>query len=64
MELMKINRDKFTLKKMSEKIDSIIEDVVKDIPTQVSLNLPKLKKSKPTKPPEVTLPKLTKATSV
>ena len=60
-ELMDINREKFTLNKMTEKLDEIMEKYLKDIPQQVSLNLPKLKKvNKET--PKVKLPKLKKVT--
>ena len=43
-ELTKENRDKFTLSKMTEKLDEIMKNYLKDTPQQVSLNLPKLKK--------------------
>ena len=43
-KLMIINKSKFTHDKMREKLESIIDDVVKDVPKQVKLNLPKLKK--------------------
>ena len=39
------NREKFTLNKMTEKLDDIMEECVKDLPSQVSIKLPKLKKS-------------------
>tara|TARA_B100001250_G_C19802202_1_gene791623 strand:- start:1511 stop:2884 length:1374 start_codon:yes stop_codon:yes gene_type:complete len=65
-ELMGINRDKFTLKKMTEKLDDIMSKHMSDIPEQVNVNLPKLKKLKPTgKPqtiPDIKLPKLKKLT--
>ena len=44
-ELMEENREKFTLNKMTEKLDDIMEECVKDLPSQVSIKLPKLKKS-------------------
>jgi len=44
LNLMKVNREKFTLNKMTEKLDEIITPFVDKIPTQVGLNLPKLKK--------------------
>jgi len=59
VELMEENRSKFTMQKMSEKLDSILSNVLKDVPQQVSLNLPKLKKK--TTPPKIKLPKLKKA---
>ncbi len=58
-DLMKINRDKFTLKKMTEKFDKILTPLLDKVPSQVSLNLPKLKK-KPSKTPEIKLPRLKK----
>ena len=42
--LMKINREKFTLDKMTQKLDEIVEKHTKDLPSQVSIKLPKLKK--------------------
>ena len=60
-ELMIKNRGKFTLNKMSEKLDEIMKKYLKDVPQQVGLNLPKLKKiDKGT--PKVELPKLKKLT--
>ena len=43
-KLMKINREKFTLDKMTQKLDEIVEKHTKDLPSQVSIKLPKLKK--------------------
>ena len=43
---------------LSEQMDTV-SNVLKDIPQQVSLNLPKLKKKKT--PPKIKLPKLKKA---
>ena len=63
LNLMKINRDKFTLNKMTEKLDEIITPFVDKVPTQVGLNLPKLKKVGNTELPKIKLPKLKKATS-
>ena len=57
---MKINRDKFTLDKMSEKLDEIITPMIDKIPTQVGIKLPKLKKTGDSKPPKIKLPKLKK----
>jgi glycosyltransferase involved in cell wall biosynthesis len=63
-KLMKINREKFTLNKMTEKLDEIVTEKTSHISTQVGLQLPKLKKvGTPTKQPEINLPKLKKATS-
>ena len=61
-KLMKINTDKFNMEKMIEKFDSILESVSANIPTQVSLNLPKLKKVSDSTPPKINLPKLKKVT--
>ena len=44
LNLMKINRDKFTLDKMTEKLDEIVTPYLNKVPTQVGLQLPKLKK--------------------
>ena len=63
LNLMKINRDKFTLDKMTEKLGEIITPYVDKIPQQVSLQLPKLKKVGKTNPPKIKLPKLTKVTN-
>jgi glycosyltransferase involved in cell wall biosynthesis len=64
LNLMKINRDKFTLNKMTEKLDEIMEKHMKDIPQQVGLQLPKLKKvDDKSEPPKIKLPKLKKVTS-
>ena len=62
--LMKINREKFTLNKMTEKLDDIMEKYMKDIPQTVGLQLPKLKKVNESKsePPKIKLPKLKKVT--
>ena len=64
-QLMDINRQKFTLNKMTEKLDNIMKKYLKDAPQQVSLNLPKLKKVgvNKTEPPQMKLPKLKKMTS-
>ena len=60
LNLMKINRDKFTLNKMTEKLDKIITPFMDKVPQQVGLNLPKLKKVGKTEPPKIKLPKLKK----
>ena len=60
LKLMKINRDKFNTEKMIEKFDGMLDEFSKDIPSQVKLNLPKLKKVNKTEPPKVKLPKLKK----
>ena len=63
LNLMKTNRDKFTLDKMTEKLDKIITPYVDKVPQQVGLNLPKLKKVGSTESPKITLPKLKKLKS-
>ena len=63
LNLMKVNRDKFTLDKMTEKLGKIITPYIDKVPTQVQLQLPKLKKVGDTKPPKIKLPKLKKVTS-
>jgi len=60
LNLMKTNRDKFTLNKMTEKFDEIITPYVDKIPTQVGLQLPKLKKVGGSNTPSIKLPKLKK----
>ena len=42
--MVEINRNKFTLNKMTKKLGEIMEKYLKDVPQQVGLNLPKLKK--------------------
>ena len=63
LNLMKINRDKFTLDKMAEKLDEIVTPYMDKVPQQVGLNLPKLKKVGSSEPPKMKLPKLKKVTS-
>ena len=60
LNLMKINRDKFTLNKMIEKLDKIVTPFVDKIPSEVQLNLPQLKKVKNIETPKIKLPKLEK----
>tara|TARA_Y100000593_G_scaffold84593_1_gene160298 strand:+ start:1890 stop:3194 length:1305 start_codon:yes stop_codon:yes gene_type:complete len=43
-ELMERNRKNFTLSKMSDKLDKLMEKYTKDLPTEVGLKLPKLRK--------------------
>ena len=64
INLMKVNRDKFTLNKMTEKLDKIITPLIDKVPTQVGLQLPKLKKvgQSNSEPPKIKLPKLKKVT--
>ena len=65
INLMKVNRDKFTLDKMTEKLDKIITPLIDKVPTQVGLQLPKLKKvgQSNSEPPKMKLPKLKKVTN-
>ena len=60
--LMNINKEKFTLDKMSEKLDEIITPYIDKVPTQVGLKLPKLKKIGNSESPKIKLPKLKKIT--
>tara|TARA_R110000851_G_scaffold274804_2_gene427367 strand:- start:174 stop:1538 length:1365 start_codon:yes stop_codon:yes gene_type:complete len=60
--LMRENRDKFKLSDMTQKLDEIMEKYTKDLPSQVQMNLPKLKKANSSKPPKMKLPKLKKVT--
>ena len=58
------NRGKFTHKKMTILLNEIVNKYVKNIPTQVTLSLPKLKKVNDVKQeiPQIKLPKLKKVT--
>ena len=62
--LGKKNRREKSLKAMSTQFNDIINEVIKQLPTSVSLNLPKLNKvdSKKKKPSTLKLPKLKKVT--
>ena len=60
LKLMKINREKFTLDKMADRLDKIITPYLNKISTQVGLNLPKLKKVNKSEPQTIQLPKLKK----
>ena len=63
LNLMKTNRDKFTLDKMTEKLGEIITPLMDKIPTQVGINLPKLKKVGDSDSSKIKLPKLKKVTN-
>ncbi|MAJ22544.1 MAG: hypothetical protein CMI75_02005 [Candidatus Pelagibacter sp.] len=63
LNLMKTNRDKFTLDKMIQKLDEIVTPYVDKVPTQVGLQLPKLKKVGNSEPPKIKLPQLKKTKS-
>jgi len=43
LKLMKTNREKFTLDKMTLKLDEIITPIIDKVPTEVGLKLPKIK---------------------
>ena len=60
--LGKKNRREFSLKAMAIEFNKILDDVFKQMPSSVSLKLPKLKKvgSKDDKPAKIKLPKLKK----
>ena len=45
LNLMKINRDKFTLDKMTEKLDEIISPYIDKVPTTSWIKITKIKKS-------------------
>jgi len=58
--LMNKNRESFTFKNMTKKLDKLLEKYVSSIPSQVDLKLPKLKKIKNKDMPKLKLPKLKK----
>jgi len=60
--MMDMNRNQFTLNKMTEKLDEIIEKYIKDVPQQVGIQLPKLKKIGDSPKPKLELPKLKRVT--
>ena len=62
--LGKKNHREFSLDKMAIKFNSILDNVLKQIPSAMSLKLPKLKKTDTKKPQNATikLPKLKKVT--
>ena len=60
--LMNINRKKFTLNQMAEKLNEIVTPNIDKVPSQVKLNLPKLKKVGNSELPKIKLPKLKKVT--
>ena len=60
-QLQLYTKNTFNFEIMKYKLDDIISDVLKDIPQEVSLKLPKLKKTGSDKTPNVKLPKLKKA---
>jgi hypothetical protein len=63
--LMDINRKKFTLKKMTEKLGKIMESHTQDLPQEVGIKLPTLKKpSDSSNSSQIKLPKLRKSEEV
>ena len=56
------NRDKFNHKKMTELLNGILDKYMDNLPSQVQVNLPKLKKTKgdKNKSSMIKLPKLKK----
>jgi len=63
LNLMKTNREKFTLDKMTKKLDKIVTPFIDKVPNQVGLQLPKLKKVGNSEALKIKLPKLKKVTS-
>jgi glycosyltransferase involved in cell wall biosynthesis len=59
-KLMKINREKFSLDKMTDKLVEILDKYLGSLPTEVGLKLPKLKKVTKDEKPKIKLPKLKK----
>ena len=55
-----VNKSRFSLNKMTEIFEKILDDNVPEFPKEVKLKLPKLKKVKDTEPPKITLPTLKK----
>ena len=60
LNLMKTNREKFTLNKMTQQLDEIMLNPTSNLPSQVKLKLPKLKKVGAGEPSQIKLPKLKK----
>ena len=60
INLMKVNREKFTLNKMTEQLDEIISPIINKLPSQVGIKLPTLKKVGSSETPKIKLPKLKK----
>ncbi|MAH46850.1 hypothetical protein CMI37_13555 [Candidatus Pacearchaeota archaeon] len=62
--MMRKNKKIYTLDKMAQLLDKIIDKYTSHLSTPVSLNLPKLKKTDSSKstPPQIKLPKLKKVT--
>ena len=61
--LGQVNRGKHSLDTMKKEFNKILDNVVSQIPSEVGLKLPKLKKKTDSKPPaKIKLPKLKKVT--
>ena len=60
--MSKVNRSKFSLKKMTTELGKILDKYVPEFPKEVKLQLPKLKKVENTEPAKIKLPKLKKVT--
>ena len=58
--LMKENREKFSLDGMTTLLNEIVERHTKDLPSEVGIKLPKLKKSNSGNSGKINLPKLKK----
>ena len=61
-KLSKVNRSKYSLKKMTTELGKILDKYVPEFPKEVKLQLPKLKKVENTEPAKIKLPKLKKVT--
>ena len=59
---MRDNRKKYTLDKMAELLNTIVEKYTKQLSTAVQLNLPKLKRVEKKESQKIKLPKLKKVT--
>jgi len=60
-QLQLYTKNTFNLEKMKYKLDDIVSKILSDVPKEVGLKLPKLKKTGDTNIPKVNLPKLKKA---
>ena len=63
-EQLKYSKENFSLDKMNELFVSIVDKALEDVPQEVQLKLPELKKVDVTNTPKLKLPKLKKMTSV
>ena len=61
-QMMRDNRKKYTLDKMAELLNEVIDKYIKQLPSSVQLKLPKLKKIEKEKLPKIKLPKLKRVT--